>query len=107
MAKRQAGSTASGPSPNGSNAVTEVRSSKRQQSDLETAAGPNAARKGTPRRKNACQSCRPRKVKCDAALPTRGICKATNSTCHYINPSPQRLTYFNPGLYSAGRTNWL
>ncbi|KAK3613125.1 hypothetical protein LTR22_028297 [Elasticomyces elasticus] len=75
----------------GSTPSIEDGASKRRR--LENAASANAdPRKGTSRRKNACQSCRLRKMKCDALRPVCGICHATGSSCLYTDPFVEKIT---------------
>ncbi|KAK1081297.1 hypothetical protein LTR33_004810 [Friedmanniomyces endolithicus] len=64
---------------------------KRRRLDDSSAAAVDA-RKVTSRRRNACQSCRLRKVKCDAVRPTCGICEASGCICCYTDPLPEKVT---------------
>ena len=49
-----------------------------------------------PRRKSACQSCRIRKIKCDATRPSCALCRAAGNDCEYIDELV-KLTYVKIG----------
>ncbi|KAK3109844.1 hypothetical protein LTR53_016470 [Teratosphaeriaceae sp. CCFEE 6253] len=67
---------------------------RRRSADDEDSTGdpPPTTRRGASRRKNACQGCRLRKVRCDCVRPACGNCHATDATCHYTEPPAERLT---------------
>ncbi len=67
-------------------------SSKRRRLDSSPNDEVAFSQKPASRRKAACQSCRIRKVKCDAVRPTCGICKACDTTCQYTDPLSDKLT---------------
>ncbi|KAK5697751.1 hypothetical protein LTR17_023838 [Elasticomyces elasticus] len=65
--------------------------SKRRRLDIAAVQDPDT-RKGKSRRKNACQSCRLRKIKCDNVRPSCGICQAVGSSCLYTDSFVEKVT---------------